>query len=233
MAKEKQQKTADQHYKGHRDRLRQRFINGGAEALQDYEMLELIMFRAIPRRDVKPMAKDLIKKFGDLSGVLSADRDLLREIKGISENVVTELKIVESAAKKVGQSRIIRRQALKSWDDLVTYCRTAMAEKQIEEFRALFLDRQNQLIADEVLSTGTVDYTPVYPREVMKRALALSASAMIIVHNHPSGDSTPSKADIQMTKQLDEISKSLGIVLHDHLIIARGSEYSFKSEGLL
>lgn len=121
MAKEKQQKTADQHYKGHRDRLRQRFINGGAEALQDYEMLELIMFRAIPRRDVKPMAKDLIKKFGDLSGVLSADRDLLREVKGISENVVTELKIVESAAKKVGQSRIIRRQALKSWDDLVTY----------------------------------------------------------------------------------------------------------------
>ena len=233
MAKEKQQKTADKHYKGHRDRLRQKFINGGAEALQDYEMLELIMFRAIPRRDVKPMAKDLIKKFGDLSGVLSADRDLLLEVKGISENVVTELKIVESAAKKVGQSRIIRRQALKSWDDLVAYCRTVMAEKQIEEFRALFLDRQNQLIADEVLSTGTVDYTPVYPREVMKRALALSASAMIIVHNHPSGDSTPSKADIQMTKQLDEISKSLGIVLHDHLIIARCSEYSFKSEGLL
>ena len=130
-----------------------------------------------------------------------------------------------------GQSRIIGRQALKSWDDLVLYCRTAMAEKQIEEFRALFLDRQNQLIADEVLSTGTVDYTPVYPREVMKRALTLSASAMIIVHNHPSGDPTPSKADIQMTKQLD--LSQIGIVLHDHLIIARGSEYSFKSEGLL
>lgn len=157
----------------------------------------------------------------------------MREVKGISENVVTELKIVESAAKKVGHSRIIRRQALKSWDDLVTYCRTAMAKKQIKDFRTLFLDRQNQLIADEVLITGTVDYTPVYPREVMKRALALSASAMIIVHNHPSGDSTPSKADIQMTKQLDDISKRLGIVLHDHLIIARCSDYSFKSEGLL
>ena len=188
MAKEKQQKPADKHYKGHRDRLRQRFRNGSAEALQDFEMLELIMFRAIPRRDIKPIAKDLIQKFGDLSGVLSAYRELLREVKGISENVITELKIVESAAKKIGQSRIIGRQALKSWDDLVLYCRTAMAEKQIEEFRALFLDRQNQLIADEVLSTGTVDYTPVYPREVMKRALTLSASAMIIVHNHPSGD---------------------------------------------
>jgi len=221
------------HHIGHRQRLRERFRRVGREGLQDYELLELILFHAAPRKDMKPLAKEMIKACGDLSAVLGASAERLKEIKGVTDNVITEIHIVTAVAEYLGQSRIMYRQAIASWDALIAYCRASMAEKQIEEFRVLFLDRQNRLIADEVVSTGTVDHTPVYPREVMKRALALSASALILVHNHPSGNPEPSKADIEMTNQLRDIGKSLGIVLHDHLIIARQNEISFKNMGLL
>ena len=221
------------HYSGHRKRLRDRFMKNGVNALQDYELLELILFRAIPRNDVKPLAKELLKLCGDLSAVLDASSEKLSGIKGITDNVRAELKIVAAVAEKLGQSKIMNRPTIGSWDTLISYCRTTMAEKDTERFRVLFLDSKNHLIADEIISTGTVNHTPVYPREVMKRALALSASGIIIVHNHPSGDPTPSKADIQMTNQLKDIGKSLGITLHDHLIIAKKEDISFKNIGLL
>jgi DNA repair protein RadC len=221
------------HYVGHRERLRERFFNAGPDAMPDYEVLELALFAAVPRRDVKPLAKALIARFGSFADVIAAPRERLLEVEGASIAVVTQLKIVEAAARRLAKTRVLGRPALASWSALLDYCAAAMARAQKEEFRVLFLDRKNVLIADEVQSTGTVDHTPVYPREIVKRALEHGASAMILVHNHPSGDPTPSKADITMTRDVADAARALGIVVHDHVVVGRSGHVSFKALGLL
>ena len=218
---------------GHRERLRTRFLKGGADAMPDYELLELTLFAALPRRDTKPLAKALLARFGSFAEVIAAPRARLMEVKGVGESVAHHLKIVEAAAQRLAKTRVIGRPALSSWSALLDYCTAAMARSANEEFRILFLDRKNVLIADEVQNRGTVDHTPVYPREIVKRALELSASAIILVHNHPSGDPTPSKADILMTREIVAAAKALGLAVHDHLVIGRGGHASFKSLGLL
>jgi DNA repair protein RadC len=221
------------HYVGHRERLRERFLAGGPDALPDYELLELALFAAVPRRDVKPLAKALIARFGSFAEAIAAPQGRILEVEGATVAVVTHLKIVEAAARRLAKTRVLGRPALASWAALLDYCAAAMARSQKEEFRILFLDRKNTLIADEVQSTGTVDHTPVYPREIVKRALEHAATAVILVHNHPSGDPTPSKADITMTRDVVDAAKTLGIVVHDHLIIGRSGHVSFKALGLL
>lgn len=217
----------------HRQRLRARFMDGGASALPDYEMLELVLFRAIPRQDVKPLARRLIDMFGDFNRVLSAPVSRLTQVQGVGQAVICELKIVEAAAHRMARSRVIQRHVISSWDAVVDYCHTVMAHRDTEQFRVLFLDRKNVLVADEEQARGTVDHVPVYPREVVKRALELNASALILVHNHPSGDPTPSEADIAMTAQVEQAAQALGITLHDHLIIGKSRELSFRASGLL
>lgn len=217
----------------HRKRLRARFMEGGAQAMPDYELLELLLFRAIPRQDVKPLARRLLDAFGDFNGVVTATPARLTQIQGVGDAVVQELKIVEAAAQRMARAKVMQRQVLSSWDALLDYCHTTMAYRETEQFRILFLDRKNVLIADEEQAKGTVDHVPVYPREVVKRALELNASALILVHNHPSGDPTPSQADISMTAQVQDAAGVLGITLHDHLIIGRGRELSFKAAGYL
>jgi DNA repair protein RadC len=221
------------HYHGHRERLRARFLNQGPEALADYELLELALFRALPRRDTKPIAKDLLKRFGSLTEILTAPPSLLKEVDGVGDSVVVELKLIKAFAERLGREAVRKRPLLASWSALLDYCRTTMAFEEREQFRVLYLDKKNALIADEVQQRGTVDHTPVYPREVVRRALELSATAIILVHNHPSGDPTPSRADIQMTRTIADIAKPLGIVLHDHLIIGRDGHASFKGLGLI
>jgi DNA repair protein RadC len=218
---------------GHRERLRARFLKGGADAMPDYELLELTLFAALPRRDTKPLAKALLVRFGSFAEVIAAPRARLMEVKGVGENVANHLKIVEAAAQRLAKTKVMGRAALSSWSALLDYCTAAMARSETEEFRVLFLDRKNMLVADEVLNRGTVDHTPVYPREIVKRALELNASAIILVHNHPSGDPAPSKADIAMTREVAIAAKALGITIHDHLVIGRGGHASFKSLGLL
>ncbi|MGK7753168.1 MULTISPECIES: RadC family protein [unclassified Roseovarius] len=217
----------------HRKRLRDRFMSGGADALPDYEMLELVLFRAIPRRDVKPLAHVLLDRFGSFNAVISAPFDQLETVPGVGETVICELKIVEAAAHRLARSRVAQRPIVSSWDALLEYCHTAMAHRDIEQFRIFYLDRRNTLIADEEQARGTVDHVPVYPREVVKRALHLNASALILVHNHPSGDPTPSQSDIDMTRQIETAANALGITLHDHIIIGKSCETSFRSEGLI
>jgi DNA repair protein RadC len=218
---------------GHRARLRKRFLEAGAEALADYEMLELVLFRAIPRRDCKPLAKRLLAAFGSFAEVIAADPARLRQIAGVGEAVVTELKIVHEAAVRLLRERAYRRTVFAGWQDLLNYCRAAMAYKDREEFRILFLDTRNALIADEVQQTGTLNHTPVYPREVVRRALELSAAGIILVHNHPSGDPTPSRADIEMTRRIIEAAEPLGIKVHDHVIIARDGHASLRGLQLI
>jgi DNA repair protein RadC len=217
----------------HRKRLRSRFMEGGAQAVPDYELLELVLFRAIPRRDVKPLARELIDHFGDFNRVMTATPERLKAVSGIGEAVITELKVVEAAAHRMARSRILKRHVLSSWDALLDYCHTTMAHRETEQFRVLYLDRKNTVIADEEQAKGTVDHVPVYPREVAKRALELNASALILVHNHPSGDPTPSQADIAMTDQINAACLALGLTLHDHLVIGKSTELSFRSAGYL
>ncbi|MDR5653110.1 RadC family protein [Ruixingdingia sedimenti] len=217
----------------HRARLRARFREGGAAAMPDYELLELVLFRAIPRQDVKPLARRLLDRFGDFNAVLSAEPARLADVDGVGDAVVTELKIVAAAAQRMARARVMHRPVISSWDALLDYCHTAMAHAATEQFRVLYLDRKNVLIADEEQARGTVDHVPVYPREVVKRALELNASALILVHNHPSGDPTPSDADITMTMQIRDAAEVLGLALHDHLIIGRMRELSFRSAGYL
>lgn len=217
----------------HRSRLRARFMEGGAAAMPDYEMLELVLYRAIPRRDVKPLAKRLLASFGDFNRVLAASPARLGRIDGVGPAVIQELKIVEAAAQRMARARVLDRPALSGWQALLDYCQTVMAHRETEHFRVLYLDRKNILIADEEQGRGTVDHVPVYPREVVRRALELNASALILVHNHPSGDPTPSQADIAMTDTVREAAEALGLVLHDHLVIGKSREVSFRSEGLL
>jgi len=225
--------AAAPHYSGHRERLRARFLAAGPGSLADYEMLELVLFRAIPRRDVKPLAKRLLAAFGDFNGVISAPLPRLGEVAGLGEAAICELKLVEAAAQRLARSRVMRREVLTSWSALMGYCKAAMAHRATEQFRILFLDRKNVLIADEAQAQGTVDHVPVYPREVVKRALELDASALILVHNHPSGDPTPSQADIDMTCQIDSAARSVGLVVHDHVVIGKERDASFRALGLL
>ncbi|WBU64536.1 RadC family protein [Paracoccus aerodenitrificans] len=217
----------------HRARLRERFMAGGATSMPDYELLELVLFRAIPRQDVKPLARLLIETFGDFSRVLSADPARIAAVKGAGPAVVTELKIIRAAAHRMARGKVMQRPVLSGWDALLDYCHTAMSHEGVEEFRVLFLDRKNILIADEAQGRGTVDHVPVYPREILRRALELQTSALILVHNHPSGDPTPSDADIDMTHRIRIGAEVMGITIHDHLIIGAGREVSFRAEGLL
>jgi DNA repair protein RadC len=224
---------APPHFHGHRERLRERFREAGSDAVSDYELLELVLFRALPRRDLKPLCKALIERFGSFAEALAAPPARLAEIAGLGEAAITDLKIVQAAAGRLARGQLKRRPVLSSWSGVLDYCRTAQAFAEKEEFRILFLDKRNQLIADEVQQTGTVDHTPVYPREVVKRALELSATAVILVHNHPSGDPTPSRADIQMTQAIIDIAKPLGIAVHDHIIVGREGHASFKGLRLI
>jgi len=217
----------------HRKRLRSRFLEGGAQAMPDYELLELVLFRAIPRRDVKPLARALLDRFGDFNGVISAPADQLCQVSGIGEAVLCELKIVEATAHRLARSRVMQRQVISSWDALLDYCHTTMAHRDTEQFRIFFLDRKNVLIADEEQARGTVDHVPVYPREVVKRALQLNASALILMHNHPSGDPTPSDEDIVMTRKVQNACEALNITLHDHIIVGKSCEMSFRAQGYL
>ena len=221
------------HYHGHRERLRERFYSAGPDALSDYELLEMALFAALPRRDTKPLAKSLLKAFGSFAEVVHAPEARLREIKGIKDASIHQLKLIAAAATRIARGEMRERRQLSSWNDVIDYCRSSMAFADKEQFRLLFLDKRNQLIADEVQQTGTVDHTPVYPREVIKRALELSATALILVHNHPSGDPTPSQADIQMTKAIIAIATPLGIAVHDHIIVGRNGHTSLKGMKLI
>ena len=225
--------TQPSYLRDHRKRLRERFLQGGAAAMPDYELLELILFRAIPRRDVKPLARLLLDTFGDFNRVLSASVARLHAVDGVGDAVVTELKIVEASAHRLMRSKVIERPVMSGWDAVVDYCHTTMAHRETEQFRVLYLDRKNVLIADEEQAQGTVDHVPVYPREVVKRALELNASALILVHNHPSGDPTPSQSDIDMTQQIETAAQALGLTLHDHLIIGKSIELSLRGSGYI
>jgi len=224
--------NAKPHYLGHRERLRGRAA-AGLSALPDYELLELILFRAVPRGDVKPLAKQLIARFGSLGAVLGAPPEALKTVKGVGEAVALELKLLHETALRAAREQAARRTVISSWSALLAYLKTALAHEPREQVRVLFLDKRNQLIADEVLGHGTVDHAPVYPREVVRRALELSASALILVHNHPSGDPTPSQADIDITRQVVEASRTLRIAVHDHLVVGRDGVASFKALGLI
>lgn len=225
--------TKEPHYIGHRKRLKERFLKGGQGAIADYELIELLLFLAVPRRDVKPMAKALLERFDSFAEVISAEPARLKEVSGVSDNVVIAFKMIREGALKLSQEQILGKPVVSSWQALLDYCRASMAFHNKEQFRILFLNRKNVLIADELQQEGTIDHTPVYPREVIKRALELGASALILVHNHPSGDPTPSRDDIEMTKEIDEAGKKLGVTMHDHVIVAKGSYSSFKALGLL
>jgi DNA repair protein RadC len=216
------------HRSGHRQRLKERFVSAGPEAMPDYELLELILFNAIARRDTKPLAKKLIGRFGSFAEVINAPPERLREVKGVGDAAITQLKLVRASALRLMQGSIMQRPILASWNAVLDYCRAVMGFEVQEQLRILFLDKKNRLIADEIQQRGTVDHTPVYVREVVKRALELAASAIILVHNHPSGDPTPSRADIDMTRQIVDAAKPLGILIHDHIIVGRHGHVSFK-----
>ena len=221
------------HYHGHRERLRDRFRDAGADALSDYELLEMVLFRALPRRDVKPLAKALITKFGSFAETVHAPETLLKEVSGLGDSAITEIKLIAATASRVAKGQVKQKTMLLSWSSVIDYCRASMAFADKEQFRILFLDKRNQLIADELQQVGTIDHTPVYPREVVKRALELSATAIILVHNHPSGDPTPSTAHIQMTKSIMAISSPLGIAVHDHIIVGKNGHASLKGLRLM
>ena len=221
------------HYHGHRGRLRERLLAAGPDALPDYELLEMVLLGAHSRRDMKPLAKALLTKFGSFNDVIAAPPARLKEVDGVGDAVIATLKVVHAAANRFARGEVKRRPALSSWSAVLDYCRTAQAFADVEQFRILFLDKRNQLIADEVQQKGTVDHTPVYPREVIKRALELSATAVVLVHNHPSGDPTPSRADIQMTQTIVDIAKPLGIAVHDHIIVGKDGHASMKGLKLI
>ncbi len=226
-------KTALPHHAGHRDRLRGRFVRSGAGAFEDYELLEMILFAIIPRRDVKPLAKQLLAEFGGIAGLLGASLEDMKAVKGLGENAAIFLKTVHALTQRMLVADVHKKPVLGSWQKLLDYCHVAMAHEKREHFRILFLNRKNELIADEVQQIGTVDHAPVYPREIVRRALELGATALILVHNHPSGDPTPSDSDITMTEEIIRAARALDILVHDHLIISRSGHASMKSLGLL
>lgn len=221
------------HYLGHRARLRTRFIEAGGDALPDYELLELILFSARPRGDVKPLAKRLLKQFGSFSGVIYASESELRGVDEVGDATIAALKTIRVSAQRMIKSEIGEQTVIQSWSALMDYCKLAMGKNKIEEFRVLFLNHRHALLADEVMQRGTINHTPVYPREIVKRALELGAAAIILLHNHPSGDPTPSKADIDITQKIIEAAATVSVTVHDHVIITETGHYSFKSFGLM
>jgi DNA repair protein RadC len=227
------EETGKPHYHGHRERLRKRLLEGGTEALPDYELLEFLLFSARAQGDTKPLAKSLIARFKSLAGVLGAEREALLAVPGMGEASVAALLAVREAGRRMLRAEVLDRPVLSSWQAVIDYCTAASGFAEVEEFRLLFLDRKNALIADERQERGTIDHAPVYPREVVKRALALGASALILVHNHPSGDTTPSRGDIEVTRAVVQAAAAVGIAVHDHLVIGRGKHASFKSLGLI
>lgn len=226
-------KTTPPHHTGHRDRLRARFAENGADALADYELLELLLFMAIPRRDVKPLAKTLLAAFGGLPELMNATALELQKIEGVSENTAIGIKAMTALAHRSFKAELMNKPVLNNWPRLIEYCHATMAHEKREHFRILFLNKKNELIRDEIQGSGTVDHTPAYPREIMKRALELGATAMILLHNHPSGDPKPSQADVDMTQAIIAAAKPFNIVIHDHIIIAKSGHTSFKSQGLI
>lgn len=233
QAQKKPKNEDTPHYAGHRQRLRERFVSSGANALQDYELLELLLFMAIPRRDVKPLAKTLLTRFGSLPELMSAPHSMLTQVEGISDNTATAIKTTYAIAERMISQELIQKPILNNWTRLMDYCHMTMAHETKEHFRILFLNKKNELIADEIQGSGTVDHTPAYPREIMKRALELGATALILMHNHPSGDPKPSAADIDMTNLIIEAARPFEITIHDHVIIARNGHTSFRNEGLI
>ncbi len=221
------------HYHGHRERLRNRLRDAGPDALADYELLELVLFRAIPRRDVKPLAKALVARFGSFAEAIAAPAQRLAEIEGMTAAAIGEFKVVEASAKRFAKGAAKKRLPIGSWSEVIAYCRTAMAFAEREEFRVLFLDKKNGLIADETLGVGTIDQAPVFPREVVRRALELSATAVILVHNHPSGDPTPSTQDVKMTLDIIAVAAPLGVTVHDHIVIGRHGHASLRGLRLI
>ncbi|WP_106205253.1 RadC family protein [Aliiruegeria haliotis] len=221
------------HYWGHRERLRQRFLSGGHEAMPEYELLEMLLFDAIPRIDVKPLAKRLLATFGDLNGVIAAPEARLMRVEGVVPKVFYQLRLAQAFAHRMARAKVLQRPVLSSWDTLMEYCKTVMAHRETEQFRVLYLDRKNTLVADEAQAEGTVDHVPVYPREIVKRALELNASAVILVHNHPSGDPTPSNEDIVMTDRISDSCRAVGITIHDHVVIGKEEDASFRQMGYL
>ncbi len=221
------------HYLGHRQRLRRKLLDKGPDSLADYELLELLLAQALPRIDVKPLAKTLIKEFGGFAGAIAAEPAALLKIKGMGEGAVAGLKTVRAAALLMTKQELVDRPVIGNWQKLLDYCRITLAEEKTEQFHLLFLDHKNALIADERQQSGTIDHAPVYPREVVKRALELGASAIIMLHNHPSGDPTPSKDDVAMTKAVAAAAEKLGILLHDHVVVGRKGHASLRSLGLL
>ncbi|WP_378979797.1 RadC family protein [Paracoccus rhizosphaerae] len=221
------------HYWGHRERLRTRFLEGGHAPMPEYELLELLLFNAIGKIDVKPLAKRLLATFGDLNGVIAASEHRIMQVDGADRWVYLQLRLVDAFAQRMAQAKVLRREVLSSWDALIAYCRTCMAHRETEQFRVLFLDRKNTMIADEALGSGTVGHVPVYPREVAKRALELNASAIIMVHNHPSGDPTPSSDDIKMTGRVMMACEAIDVTVHDHVVIGMEAEVSFRTAGLM
>jgi DNA repair protein RadC len=221
------------HYLGHRQRLRERFLATGGDGMPDYELLELLLALAIPRRDVKPLAKALLDRFGDFAGVIAAAPHQLEAVSGMGDASIAALKVVQAGSVRLLRQQVMRKNVIDSWDRLIDYCTAAMAHEGVEQLRLLFLDRKNALIADEVQQQGTVDHTPLYTREVVKRALELGASALIVVHNHPSGDPTPSQGDIKMTRDVRDALEKIGVTLHDHLVVGRNGHESFRARGLL
>lgn len=221
------------HYHGHRDRLRQRFTDGGSDALADYELLELVLFLAIPQRDVKPLAKTLIAHFGGLTEVMNAPIEALVKIDGIKDNTAIAIKSITALSHRAQKTALMNKPVLNTWDRLIDYCTNTMAHETREHFRVLFLNKKNELIADEIQNTGTVDHTHAYPREIMKRALELGATAIILMHNHPSGDPKPSQADVDLTRQIIKAAEPFNILVHDHLIISRKGHSSLRNMGLI
>lgn len=221
------------HYHGHRQRLRERFLTHGGDSLADYELLEMLLFAASPRGDVKPLAKALIEHFGSFKKVLQAEINALSKVEGCGESAIAAMKLVQASAQRLLAEELTELPLMANWQALLDYCRTTMGHLKKEQFRILFLNHKNRLIANELQQEGTVNHAPVYVREVIKRALELQASALILVHNHPSGDTTPSQADIDITKHIANTGKPLGVAVHDHLIISDNSHFSFKSYGLM
>jgi DNA repair protein RadC len=218
---------------GHRARMREKLLGAGPEALLDHELLEMVLFLALPRRDTKPIARALLARFGSFANAIAAPLHELREVEGLGEAGAAALRTVQAAALRLARAEVMDQPVLNNWDRLLSYLTVALTRERVEQFRVLFLDTRNRLIADEAQARGTVNHTPVYPREVVKRALELQATALILVHNHPSGDPTPSRADLEMTQEIKAAAGSLGIVLHDHLVVGNGRHLSFRREGLL
>lgn len=222
------------HRRGHRKRLRARLRKAGVQPMQDYELLELLLCMIVPRRDMKPVAKQMLATFGDdLDRMLLASREALLRIDGVGDSVADAIAVVAAFAARINKPPRLERESLSSWNAVAAYCQKTMRGLGTEQFRVLFLDRKNKLIRDEMMGQGTVDHAPVYPREVVRRALEVSASALILVHNHPSGDPTPSAADVEMTVQIVEAAAALGLSVHDHLVVGRSGVASFKSLGLM